>query len=219
MAETITTYDLVKPDLALPMERDAFYAEQIKAFETTGKPTKAAGVVAVIIFNELGELLIQQRSSKKNHNAGLFDKSIGGHIQYGDTEEYTVMVETVQELQVPSITLKTDEDFQKTLKVLKEYLNTVAIVKHIDTLIWQLEKVFQVGRIPIANKLHLFFGIYSGAVKNVDREARGVLFYSLEELQKELEKSPERFSDDIHYLMTHRLADMQNFISQFQQVI
>ena len=88
-------------------------------------------------------------------------------------------METIQELQVPSITLRTAEDFSKTYTLLKDYLTTVAVIRHINTQIIELQKDIKGRIIPILNKVHLYFGIYDGAVKTVDREAKGVLLYSL----------------------------------------
>ncbi len=103
MSDLITTYNLDdRPDIVWPMDRKEFYRGQVEAFKKFGKPTKAIAVVSIFLFNEHGELLVQKRSNEKAHNPGLLDKSIGGHIQIGDSPQYTVMVETVQELQVPS---------------------------------------------------------------------------------------------------------------------
>lgn len=41
--------------------------------------------------------------------------------------------------------------------------------------------------------------MYGGSVKNVDHEAKGILFYSLEELEEELEKYPDIFTQDMHF--------------------
>ena len=128
MAETITVHDLDKPGLALPMDRDVFYAEQKAVFEKGKKPTQAVEVVHVLIFHEDGTLLIQQRSNQKAQNADLLDKSIGGHVRYGDQPDYTVMVETVQELQVPSITLRTEADFRKTYLLLRGYISSIPLI-------------------------------------------------------------------------------------------
>jgi hypothetical protein len=40
------------------------------------------------------------------------------------------MLETVQELQVPSIVLNNDDDFDKTLKLLSNYTATISVIKN-----------------------------------------------------------------------------------------
>ena len=214
MSEQVTTYLLNNPSIDIPMDRDEFYAEQIAAFKETGEPTRAVGTIAIFIFDEQGELYLQKRSDSKFHNPGFMDKSIGGHIQYGDSDDYTVMVETVQELQVPSIVLRTDEDFRKTHKVLKSYLNTISLIKQIDTRIFKFERLINGEKIVIANKINVFFGLYQGAIKTVDREAKGVLLYPIDDLAKEMAASPDRFTHDLHVLFRDYREKMEKFIKE-----
>ena len=113
MAETVNTFLLKNPFELIPMDRKDFYDEQVSEYKENGEPTRAIEVVSILLFNSHGEMIIQKRSFDKNHNPGLLDKSIGGHIQSGDTADYTVMVETIQELQTPSIVLKDKNDLNK----------------------------------------------------------------------------------------------------------
>lgn len=199
MSEIVNTYPLDNPYDMIPMDRKEFYNEQLAISSETGKPTKAVEVVNVFLFNEWGEIILQKRSSTKNHNPNLLDKAVWGHLVHWDEPDYTVMVETIQELQVPSLVLKSHEDFNKTLGLLKNYLWTIAIVERIDTRLLQVKKIMNEQSILIANKTHVYVGVYGGSVKNVDHEAKGILFYSLEELEEELEKYPDIFTSDMHF--------------------
>jgi len=212
MSEVVKTYLLDDPDVMIPMDRNEFYKEQVEIFKKTGKPTRSVEIVNIFLFDETGELFVQKRSHKKAHNPGLLDKSIGGHVQEGDETNYTVMVETIQELQVPSVVLRTDDDFIKTYNLLKEYLNTVAIIKHVDTEIYQLERQMGGEMVKIANKLNLYFGVYGGRVKTVDREVKGVLQYSLKELDEEIEEVPQTFTYDLKFLVKKYRKELENFI-------
>ena len=215
MSEIINTYLLSDPETCIAMDRDEFYKEQIGVFKKTGKPTRANDIVDIFIFNSKKELLIQKRSYKKKHNPGLLDKSIGGHILFGDTPDYTVMVETVQELLTPSIVLKNSNDFYKTLKLLKDYTTTISIVKHSHSKIYHMEKIINGEKIIIANKIHVYFGIYDGSTKPVDREAQGILYYSLPELLKEMKHSPQIFTYDLHLLLKELLPEIKDFLKVF----
>lgn len=77
MSEIVKTYMLSDPEIMIPMERKAFYDEQVVAYLKHGRPTRAVEIVNIFLFNEHGELIIQKRSKHKNHNPGLLDKSIG----------------------------------------------------------------------------------------------------------------------------------------------
>lgn len=214
MSEIISTYLLDEPDVVVPMARNEFYKEQVGVFKKTGKPTRAVEIIHVFVFNESGELFVQKRSHDKAHNPGLLDKSIGGHVQEGDPIDYTVMVETVQELQVPSIVLRSEHDFKKTMGLLHSYLNTIAIMKHfhVDTKFHLLDRVMNGEVVTIANKVHLFFGVYGGRIKTVDKEATGVLLYTLDNLAKELETFPDMFTNDLKYYFEHYQKDMKEFV-------
>jgi len=201
MGELVTTYDLKKTEVAVPMDREKFYAEQAKIFRKTGKPTRAVEVVMTLLFNLDGELLLQKRSHRKNHNASLIDKTIGGHVTFGDVPFYTVMFETVQELKVPSIVVKTEDEFKKAFKLLRKYMESVALVRHLDTKIMPMERMIKGKKIHIANKYNFYVGLYNGSVKPVDKEASGVLFYEPKVLAREMKSHPDNFTWDLFYLL------------------
>jgi isopentenyldiphosphate isomerase len=201
MGELITTYDLKKPDIAAAMDRAKFYAEQIKSFKKTGKPTRAVETIMVLIFNLDGELLLQKRSHSKTHNASMIDKTIAGHVTFEDTPLYTVMFESVQELKVPSIVLNTEKEFKKAFKLLRKYMESVALVKYIDTKIMPMERIIKGKKVEIAYKYNFFVGLYNGSVKPVDKEASGVLFYDPKVLHREMKSHPDIFTWDLFYLI------------------
>lgn len=216
MAEIINTYLLSNPNVLVPMDRDDFYSEQIAEYKKNGKASRAVEVVNILIFNSRGELIIQKRSFAKKHNPGLLDKSIGGHIQNGDTADYTVMVETVQELQTPSIVLKADQEFEKTYTLLKEYTDTIAIAKSIDAPVFsEPKKIIQGEKISIANKMFIYFALYDGKIRPADQEAKGVLFYTIDELEKEMTTHPDIFTDDLHFILKKYQSEIQNFLKLF----
>jgi isopentenyldiphosphate isomerase len=211
-SEIVTTYHLDNPWDAHPMERDHFYDEQTDVFKKTGKPSRAVGVFNVLLFTEKKEIILQKRSHKKRHNPSLIDKAVGGHIQYGHTVYYTAMVETVQELQVPSVVLRDNENFEYTYKTLRQSLESCAILKLINTGMYELEKVLNDEKIIIANNVSLFFGIYGGTMKPSDREASGILFYELDVLREEIEKFPDLFTEDLKFYLKKFNREIQSFL-------
>jgi len=218
MDEQIVARDLDTPEITFPMSRKAFYKEQIEIFEKTGKSTKSVDVIHVLLFNDNYELYIQKRARTKAHNAGLFDKSLGGHIKYGDTAVHTMMLETVQELQVPSIVLKTGNDFIKTYKVLEKYLSTVALLMPIDNSIIKLPKIIKGEKIDIVNYTHLYVGIYAGRTKTVDREAVGILEYSLKDLEYEMKALPDMFTIDLKMLYERYSTNLKSFVKLVKKI-
>ena len=212
MSEIINTYLLSDPETVVPMSREDFYKEQVSVYKKTGKPTRANEIIDIFIFNSSQELIVQKRSFNKTHNAGLLDKSVGGHVRYGDTADYAVMVETVQELQTPSIVLKNYKDFKKTLILLEDYLTTIAIIEHSRSKIYIMNKIINGEVIKIANKIQAYFGLYDGRIKPVDREAKGILYYTLPELKEEMKKFPETYTHDMHVLIKELHPEIKDFL-------
>ncbi|MCR4328593.1 MAG: hypothetical protein NUV53_03700 [Patescibacteria group bacterium] len=219
MDEIINAYDLKNPEVALPMSRAKFYEDQIAAYKSGVAPTAAVEIIDIFLFTGDKELFIQKRSFHKAHNPGLFDKAVGGHVRHGDTPDFSAMVETVQELQTPSIVLRNQTDFIKTLSLLKEYLDTVAVLMHVGTEIAPIQKIFSGESIPIANKIQLYFGIYNGRTRSADHEAKGVLHYTFDELQQEMEKFPAAFTDDIHFLFGKYKKEMIAFLESSEKIL
>jgi len=201
MSEIICTYNLDDRFRAHPMERDHFYNEQIAEFKKNGKPTRAVGIFDVLLLTEKGEVILQKRSHNKRHNPFLIDKTVGGHIEYGDTVFYTAMIECVQELKIPAVVLREDENFERTMKVLTHSLESAAILELIDNNIYDIDNFFGKERITIAKNIWMFLGIYGGAIKPIDREASGVLYYEFDVLKEEMKSVPQLFTPDLHFIM------------------
>lgn len=133
MSEIVNSFKLNNLDSLIPVWRKEFYSEQIEVFKRTWEPTKEVEVVNIFLFNESWEFILQKRSSDKAHNANLIDKSIGWHVTHGDNSDFTAMVESVQELKVPSIVLRNHADFVKTYNLLKDYLTSTAVIEYVNT--------------------------------------------------------------------------------------
>lgn len=213
MGEKINLFKSSKSNYRIAADRDDFYKEQVKSHKKGNELiSEEIEIIVVLLFNEYGDILIQKRSDKKHHNAGLLDKSIGGHIKYGDSVNYTVMVESVQELKVPSIVLNSEKEFKKTFDLLKDHLGDVAVVRHISTDSFILERIIDGEKINIGNRVHLFFGVYSGSIKAADREAKGVLEYSIDDLKDEMNKNPELFTSDLKFFIDKFYDEINKFI-------
>lgn len=217
MSEIVNTYKLDNPVRLIPMDRKEFYNEQISEFKKTWKSSRAVEVINILVFNESWEFILQKRSSHKAHNANLIDKTVWWHIVCWDTADYTAMVETVQELQVPSIVLRNQDDFLKTYDLLKLYLTTTAIIKFVDINIIPTKKIIDGEEIEILNKIHFYIWIYWWSTKNADKEAKGVLFYDIDELSSEMENFPNIFTNDLHFYLDKYKEEIQEFLQFIKQ--
>ncbi|MFH1405145.1 MAG: hypothetical protein ABIH21_03550 [Patescibacteria group bacterium] len=216
MSEYINTYKLDHSDVVKPMERKKYYNEQKKVVEKTGHPTLAVGVFDVLLFTFDKEMIVQKRSNDKAHNPRMIDKAVGGHIEAGFTPAYTAMVECVQELRVPAVVLQRDqnEHLIPTLRSLKKNLESVAVLEFIDNKIHIIDNCWDGKCIPTAKNVWLYFGVYGGPMKASDREASGILYYSIDNLKKEMELDPDLFTPDLHYLLKEYEKEINQFLKQ-----
>ena len=196
------------------MDRDGFYNEQLEIFKETGKPTRAVEVVQTLLFSPDGEILLQKRSRRKNHNPGMLDKTMGGHITFGDSSNYTVMAETLQELEVPSFVLPNEEDFKKTFKLLRDYTNTSAIVQFVDSKVYNSKKIMNKELVEIANKYYFYLGVYNGSIRPSDKEAAGVLFYNYDIFLEEMAEEPESFTHDLRFFINKYSTKIKQFLAE-----
>jgi isopentenyl-diphosphate delta-isomerase len=217
MLEKIYAYSLDNKHIVKEMDRSEFYKKQIKSFKKNGKVDEAIEIIQVFLFNTDGELLIQKRGKSKNHNPGLLDKSLGGHMKFGDTADYTVMVETVEELGTPSIVLRDPVDFEKTRLLLRNYRQNIAIIKLLNTDFFKLKKIINEEVIDIVNKAHVYVGVYDGYVKPEDKEASGVLWYNMDDLTEEMEKSPDLFTEDLKVYIDRFEKDLRDFAKYVEE--
>lgn len=218
MPEFVNTYPLQEHDrMLLPMERSKYY-DQIAQFHKDWKdPQRSVEVVQVLLFNEVWELIIQKRASTKRHNANLLDKSIGGHIRVGDTPDHTVMVETVQEMEVPSFVIHNRNEFLDKFVVLKEYLHTIALIRYVDCNVHVFTQKFWEVDMKVPKKYHLYFGVYGWSTRTIDREAKWILRYSLDEINFELEKYPDMFTSDFQFFMQKYRKEIDEFIKDIKK--
>lgn len=212
MSEIVPTYLLRDPEEVIPMDRADFYAEQIKEFQENGKPTRAVEIIQILLFTPEGEIILQKRSPRKKHNPGLVDKTIGGHVQFGNSALYTAMYETLQELEVPSIVLPDFDEFHKAYRLLRDYLKTTSLIYNVDSRIVPSKKLFSEGEIVISNKYNLYFGVYGGSIRPADREASGILFSKLEDLKADMEKAPDMYTHDLRFFLDKYEAKISKFL-------
>ncbi|MFT4304134.1 MAG: NUDIX domain-containing protein [Candidatus Woesearchaeota archaeon] len=128
MTEKLEIYDL-NENLIEIKDREEFYQEIRSEFKKTNKISKQIKRVLLILMNSKGKIILQRRSLSKNENAGLFDKTIGGHVGEGDSYELTLIKECSEELGFP-VSILSKKDFSRALN--KTDLRIVGLFKEID---------------------------------------------------------------------------------------
>jgi len=197
--EILEIYNL-KGKFIKNQERKAFYDEIKKEFSKTGKITKQIKRFTCLLMNSKGRIYLQKRSKFKKENSGLHDKTVGGHVSKGDTFDMTMIRECAEELGFPASILS-KEEFDKSIS--KTHLNIVALFKKIDYITnFKSTRVTKNNRKFIQPYINTpYIGYYDGAIKFVDGESSGIEVFSLKELEDDIKKYPEKFTEDIKWMI------------------
>lgn len=157
-----------------------------------------------------GRIILQRRSKWKGDNAGLWDKTIGGHVTTEDSYDLTAIKECAEELGIPATVVK-NENFKHTLSVTD--LHVVGVL----TKLTELDN-YQSSRIDVKGKkwiephmTRIYIGYYDGSIKFIDSESCGIQTFTIEEIEQELKEHPEMFTDDMEYIVKkfkHALVPM-----------
>ena len=122
---------------------------------------------SVFIFNEQGELLIQQRALHKYHSAGQWANSCCSHPTLGEDTQ------------------------QAAQRRLHEELGFTTELEHVGTLMYHAP----VSGGLIENEYdHLFIGNYNHSISPNTEEVIAIRWVSLEHLTAEIKAKPENFT-------------------------
>ncbi|MFH1590777.1 MAG: NUDIX domain-containing protein [archaeon] len=154
----------------------------------------------VLLMTSKGHLILQRRSKWKGDNAGLWDKTIGGHVTEDDSYALTVLKECAEELGIPA-TIVDEKEFLHTAQVTNLHvLGVLTKVAELDN--YQSFRLIKDGKKWIEPSItHFYFGYYDGAIQFIDEESCGIQTFMPEEIEEELKSHPELFTDDMTYIM------------------
>ena len=185
-AELIEAYDEITNKRSAVFDRDAFLTLEYKRASIWG-----------FIFNRRGQLLLHQRSQATKDNRGLWDKSVGGHVDLTDAST----VETAKREFVEEVYMKDAEysnyNLSKTEMVVDfgEWRRTL-----------RADESFVEAFVPFTGKdKHvIMFRAYVEAEKTaltVDRDSIRQISFSKEADAKKVPK-PTRFRSDVFFFIT-----------------
>lgn len=199
MAELLEIYDLEGKILRVA-ERETFYSDIKEEFANTGKITEQVKSIRLLLLNSKGRIFLQKRSKFKGENPGLYDKTVGGHVPKGYSWEMSVIKESSEELGFPA-TVVADEEFDEAID--STDLSIIGLFRKVDYI-----SNFKSNRTTLEGNEFLqpfmttfYIGYYDGSIKFVDGESSGLEVFSLEELQDELKQNPDKFTEDIKFMI------------------
>jgi len=122
---------------------------------------------SLFLFNDDGDLLLQQRSNQKRLWPGYWSNSCCSHPRRGETLPIA------------------------TMRRLSDELNTAANLEYVYRFCYQAK----FGEAGSENELcHVYLGKIDGDIQANDREIESIRFISATNLDNELEEHPQRFT-------------------------
>ena len=200
MSEKIHYYNLEDELLGI-VDRKQYYKEIEDEYLKKGSISTKIRTIKAFLMTSDGRLYIQKRNKNKNENAGLYDKTVGGHMTaHSSDSEIFVVKEFVEELNIPVYVLNSLSNFSFFNTV---YLKTLALFKneeHISNFI--STRVITNGHIIKQPQIVDFYiGYYDGTFKFNDNEASCVELIEKENLKKNIENYPDQYTNDLKELL------------------
>ncbi len=199
MREMLDVYS-VEGELVGQKEKKEFHEEMRQEFMITGKVSSRHKDVRLFLLTSQGRIILQRRSKWKGDNAGLWDKTIGGHVGSGESFDLTMLKECAEELGIPSTIVKEEEFIHSVTTTDLHILAILTKINFLDN--YQSKRKGPEGRIWVEPSMTQFYlGYYDGAIRFIDKESCGIQVFSKEELEQEISEHPEMFTEDIKYIM------------------
>ena len=145
-------------------------------------------VARVLVFNELGELLVQQRGNKP-----LFPyrwaESVGGHVGAGDSYEETALREAEEEIGVKGLSLKLLGKYPgSAVFQAKDPIGTITLNKFETTFETQLTRA----------ELEQF---------SQTEEVKHIEWWTVDQVVSFTRDNPNKVTDGLESMVEHYLAD------------
>jgi isopentenyldiphosphate isomerase len=200
MNELLEVYSTKGKPLGRIKEKDSFHEKMKKEYLKYGKVSIKHKHARALLLTTNGKLILQRRSKWKGDNPGLWDKSIGGHTFNHETYDFTIVRECAEELRIPSTVVK-KQDLKNSLKLIDLNIMAILFLLKIEKndLSVRKEKNGRIWKEPAITAYYL--GYYDGPIRFKPVESSGFRVSSLEEIEDEMKKTPEIFTEDMFYIL------------------
>jgi len=199
MVELLEIYS-EEGELIGEMEKKKFHQTQRKEFFEKGKVLSRHKAVRLILMNSSGRIILQRRSKWKGDNAGLWDKTIGGHVTKGDSFDLTMLKECAEELGIPATIIDKSEFENSAATTDLQVLGILTKLSYLD--FCKSHRKQKDGKMWVEPSMVQFYvGYYDGAIRFIDKESCGIQVFTLEELKAEINENPNDFTDDVRYIL------------------
>ena len=202
-SELLLCYKKDAPETPICVSRDEYYKDLYGKYNDYNP-----AIVDIFMFNRYGELIMQRRSKKKRIMPGRLHTAAGGHINWGETAELSVVHECVEELGTAPVTLP-KELYGDAIKKLDPYMNRFALITlHKEWFRYDDRDDEDV----IKDRMWLYFGIYNGPIICEDRSSSGFELADLDTLMKDIKENPDIYTVGLRHYLQDFEDDLRAFV-------
>ncbi|MCK4589314.1 MAG: NUDIX domain-containing protein [Nanoarchaeota archaeon] len=182
------------------MEKKKLHEKMRHEFSKRGKVSVRHKHVRLILMTSNGRIILQKRSKWKGDNSNMWDKTIGGHVSTKDSYDLTLLKECAEELGIPA-TIVNPTEFKHSVSVADLHvLGILTPIIHLDN--YQSTRKESSGKEWVEPSMTQFYiGYYDGSIKFRDDEACGIQVFELKDLEKQIKKNPQDFTNDVRYIV------------------
>jgi len=209
--EMITLYTREEPNKALSCKRSDYYDNDFMKYEN-----HYPALIDVFLFNKFGDVLLQRRGRNQRNNPYKLHTTIGGHINWGENPEFSLVHECMQELGAPILLFAQDE-YEEAVAKLRGYTHKTALLYEVKNYYRNFSDSEIENRRDIKDRIWLYFGLYDGPIETPDRDSAGYEWIELGVLEKEMKNSPDQFTPSL-MAYTEELGDvMRGFVKKYSK--
>ncbi|MCF7860610.1 NUDIX hydrolase [Candidatus Woesearchaeota archaeon] len=197
--DELLEYYSVQGELLGCMEKKRLHQKMRSEFAKNGEVSVRHKDVRLILMTSNGRLILQRRSKWKGDNAGLWDKTIGGHVRKGDTADITILKECAEELGIPT-TVVEEKHFKDTVATTNlNILGVLTKLVYLDN--FHSKRTHKNEKWVEKSMSQFYIGYYDGPIRFVDNESCGIQTFTLDELEDDMKKYPRLFTNDMKYIL------------------
>lgn len=179
-----------------------FYVQSRREYAVNGHVTRQVKTVMCLLMNAAGDVYLQRRNVRNMQNAGLLDKTVGGHVSSGLDYDEVLKKECFEELGM-SVSIVSPENFYTVFT--QSDMAKTGVLKQIDIVSpFYSTRICSDGTFfeqPFMSAIYL--GYYEGPFVFLDQECEGVERAPLDIWLKRIQDNPDAFTGDIKKIFTY----------------
>lgn len=207
--EIITLYTKENPSEPVACERTEYYDN-----DSTKYKNHYPALIDVFLFNKYGDVLLQKRGRAKRFNPGKLHTTVGGHINWGERPEFSLVHECMEELGAPALLFSSDE-YGTAYKKLSAYADHAALMYEVKEYFRNYSDHPIESCRTIKDRMWLYFGRYDGPIETPDRASAGYEWMDLMTLRAEIQKNPAQFTDGLMIYVEEFAKEMDAFVKMY----